>query len=218
VLAAKKPVFIDKPLAASYRDAKEIARLAHEAGVPWFSSSSLRFWDETKRLKSAPEAGRILGANVYGPAPTEPHHPDLMWYGIHAVEMLFAVMGPGCESVSRVNTEGTDIVTGKWKDGRLGVVRGIRKGKQDYGIGVFGEKAILHSENKPSGYRPLLVEIVKFFQTGVAPVNPDETLEMFAFMEAADESKRQGGAPVRIADVLKNARAKAQAGSNPARR
>jgi predicted dehydrogenase len=199
VLAAKKPVFIDKPLAASYRDAKEIARLAREAGVRWFSSSSLRFWDETTRLKSAPEAGRILGANVYGPAPTESHHPDLMWYGIHAVEMLFAVMGPGCESVSRVNTEGTDIVTGKWKDGRLGVVRGIRKGKHDYGIAVFGEKAILHSEDKPSGYRPLLVEIVKFFQTGVAPVNPDETLEMFAFMEAADESKTKGGVAVPLA-------------------
>ncbi|MCI0420183.1 MAG: Gfo/Idh/MocA family oxidoreductase [Acidobacteria bacterium] len=198
VLAAKKPVFIDKPLAASYRDAREIARLAREAGVPWFSSSSLRFWDETRRLKSAAAAGRILGSNVYGPAPTEPHHPDLMWYGIHAVEMLFTLMGPGCESVTRVNTEGTDIVTGKWKDGRLGVVRGIRKGKQDYGIALFGEKAILHSESKPSGYRPLLVEIVKFFQTGVAPVNPDETLEMFAFMEAADESKAKGGVAVSL--------------------
>ncbi len=198
VLAAKKPVFIDKPLAASYRDAREIARLAREAGVPWFSSSSLRFWDETRRLKSATAAGRILGSNVYGPAPTEPHHPDLMWYGIHAVEMLFTLMGPGCESVTRVNTEGTDIVTGKWKDGRLGVVRGIRKGKQDYGIALFGEKAILHSESKPSGYRPLLVEIVKFFQTGVAPVNPDETLEMFAFMEAADESKAKGGVAVSL--------------------
>jgi len=198
VLAAKKPVFIDKPLAASYRDAKEIARLAREAGVPWFSSSSLRFWDETKRLKSASEAGSVLGSNVYGPAPTEPHHPDLMWYGIHAVEMLFTIMGPGCETVTRVNTEGADIVTGKWKDGRLGVVRGIRKGKQDYGIALFGEKAILQSENKPFSYRPLLVEIVKFFQTGVAPVNPNETLEMFAFMEAADQSKAKGGAPVSL--------------------
>jgi predicted dehydrogenase len=189
-------VFIDKPLAASYRDAKEIARLASEAGVPWFSSSSLRFWDETMRLKSVPEAGRILGVNVYGPAPTEPHHPDLMWYGIHSVEMLFAVMGPGCESVSRISTDDTDIVTGKWKDGRLGVVRGIRKGKQAYGIAIFGEKAILHSSDKPSGYQPLLLEIVKFFQTGIAPVSPAETLEMFAFMEAADESKAKGGAAV----------------------
>jgi predicted dehydrogenase len=128
VLAAKKPVFIDKPLAASYRDAREIARLAREAGVPWFSSSSLRFWEETERLKSAPESGVILGANVHGPAPTEPHHPDLMWYGIHAVEMLFTLMGPGCETVTRVSTEGADVVVGRWEGGRLGVVHSKREG------------------------------------------------------------------------------------------
>lgn len=203
VLAAKKPVFIDKPLAASYKDAKEIAGLAREAGVPWFSSSSLRFWEETQRLKNAPEAGGIVGCFVYGPSPTEPHHPDLMWYGIHVVEMLYTLMGPGCESVTRVHTEGADVVAGKWKDGRLGVVRGTRQGKEDYGITLFGQKAVLRSESREEGYRPLLAQIVKFFQTGVAPVNPLETLEMFAFMEAADRSKAQGGAAVPLSAVTK---------------
>ena len=201
VLTARKPVFIDKPLAASYKDAREIARLSKEARVPWFSSSSLRFWEETLRLKSTADAGSILGANVYGPAPSEPHHPDLVWYGIHAVEMLYALMGPGCESVTRVYTEGTDVVVGKWKDGRLGVVRGIRKGEGDYGITLFGAKANLNSSPKPFSYRPLLVEIIKFFQTGVSPVNPEETLEMFAFMEAADISKQRGGTPVPLTQV-----------------
>jgi predicted dehydrogenase len=203
VLAAKKPVFIDKPLAASYQDAKEIARLAKEAGVPWFSSSSLRFWEETQRLKASQEAGPVLGCNVYGPSPTEPHHPDLMWYGIHAVETLYTLMGRGCESVTRVTAEGTDVVVGRWKDGRLGVVRGIRQGKQDYGITLFGGKAVLRSESREEGYRPLLVEIVKFFQTGVAPVDPQDTLEMFAFMEAADMSKAKGGASVPLSEVVK---------------
>lgn len=198
VLAAKKPVFIDKPLAASYRDAKEIARLAREAGVPWFSSSSLRFWSEAVRLKSAPEAGGVQGVNVWGPAPTEPHHPDLMWYGIHTVEMLFTILGPGCETVTRVHTDGADVVVGKWRDGRLGVVRGIRAGKQDYGITLFGDKAILSSDDRLFSYRPLLVEIIKFFQTGIAPVQPEETLEIFAFMQAADVSKASGGATVRL--------------------
>ncbi|PYV43831.1 MAG: hypothetical protein DMG06_09160 [Acidobacteria bacterium] len=203
VLAAKKPVFIDKPLAASYKDALEIARLAKEAGVPWFSSSSLRFWEETQRLKKASEAGGIVGCFVYGPSPTEPHHPDLMWYGIHVVEMLYTLMGPGCESVTRVNTEGTDVVVGKWKDGRLGVMRGARQGKEDYGITLFGQKAVLRSESREEGYRPLLAEIVKFFQTGAAPVTPSETLEMFAFMEAADMSKTRGGVAVPLSAVTK---------------
>jgi len=203
VFAAKKPVFIDKPLAASYHDAREIAQLAKQANVPWFSSSSLRFWEETQRLKNSQEVGAIIGSDVYGPSPTEPHHPDLMWYGIHAVEALYTLMGPGCESVTRVRTDGTDVVVGKWKDGRLGVVRGIRQGKQDYGITLFREKAILRSEAREEGYRPLLVEIVKFFQSGTSPVNPQDTLEMFAFMEAADISKARAGAAVLLSEVVK---------------
>jgi predicted dehydrogenase len=203
VLAAKKPVFIDKPLAASYGDAKEIARLAAQAGVPWFSSSGLRFWEETVRVKNSPEIGAVVGVDVYGPSPTEPHHPDLMWYGIHPVEMLFTLMGRGCESVTRVHTEGTDIVVGKWRDGRLAVVRGIREGKADYGITVFGEKGIVKTEARPYSYRPLLLEIVKFFQTHVTPVDSAETLEMFAFMEAADLSKARGGAPALLSEVTK---------------
>jgi len=203
VLAAKKPVFIDKPLAANYKDAKEIARLAREAGVPWFSSSSLRFWEETQRLKNPAGVDHILGYSVYGPSPTEPHHPDLMWYGIHAVEMLYTLMGPGCESATRVRTTGEDVVVGRWKDGRLGVMRGFRNGLDDHGITLFGDKAVFHSEPRPDSYRPLLVEIAKFFRTRVSPVNPEETLEMFAFMEAADVSKARAGTAVPLREVTK---------------
>jgi predicted dehydrogenase len=204
VLAAHKPVFIDKPLAASLKDAREIARLAEQAGVPWFSSSSLRYWAETQRLKNAPEAGGIVGASVWGPSPIEPHHTDLTWYGIHAVEILYAIMGPGCETVTRVNTEETDVVVGKWADGRIGVMRGIRKGPYEFGITLFGAKAVLRSGPQPSNYyQPLLVEIAKFFRTHNAPINPKETLEMFEFMEAADISKAKGGTPVSLAELRK---------------
>jgi len=202
VLAARKPVFIDKPLAASYRDAKEIATLASKAGVPWFSASSLRYWEETQRLRNPQGLGRILGYSVYGPSPTEPHHPDLMWYGIHAVEMLFTEMGPGCESVTRMSTDDQDVVIGKWKDGRLGVMRGFRSGLYDYGITVFTDKAVLRSEpQQRHSYRPMLLEIEKFFRTGIPPVSPGETLEIFAFMEAADISKAEKGAEVPLSRV-----------------
>jgi predicted dehydrogenase len=203
VFAAGKPVFIDKPLAASYQDAKEIARLASEAGVPWFSSSSLRFWEETQRLRNPQGMGRVLGYSVYGPSPVEPHHPDLMWYGIHAVEMLFTLMGTDCETVSRTSTEDEDVAVGKWKGGRLGVMRGFRSGLYAYGITAFTDKAVLRSEAKPEGYRPLLVEIEKFFRTRVPPVSAAETLEIFAFMQAAEISKAEGGADVPLQRVTR---------------
>ena len=201
VFAAGKPVFIDKPLAASYQDAKEIARLASQAGVPWFSSSSLRYWEETERLKNPQGSGRVLTYSVYSPSPTEPHHPDLMWYGIHGVEMLFTLMGTGCESVSHMNTESEDVVVGRWKGGRLGVLRGFRSGLYAYGITVFTDKAVLNSDPRPFSYRPLLVEIVKFMRTRVPPVSADETLDIFAFMQAAEISKAEGGAEVPLSRV-----------------
>jgi predicted dehydrogenase len=204
VFKAKKPVFIDKPVAGSLADAVEIFRLAKESGTPCFSSSSLRFSKGIRAARSESKFGDILGCDAYGPCSLEPHHPDLFWYGIHGVETLFTIMGTGCESVTRVETDKAEFVTGKWKDGRVGTFRGIRKGKEEYGAIVFGSKLVGPSGGF-DGYEPLVVEICKFFDSGEAPVSAEETLEIYAFMAAADESKRQGGKPVTLASVLKRA-------------
>lgn len=202
VFKAKKRVFVDKPLTASYADASEIARLSRESGVPFFSSSSLRFVSDIQAIKNSDKHGGIGGAFTFGPESLEPHHPDLFWYGIHAVEMLYTLLGPGCERVTRVKTDSGDTVVGTWKDGRIGTMRGLIQGKQEYGAVAFGAKAVLASPVPVrTDYRGLLVEIVRFFRTGVPPVQPDETLEIMAFMEAAELSKARGGASVALAEV-----------------
>ncbi len=206
VFAAKKPVFIDKPLAGSLKDAIEIARLAKESGTPCFSASSLRFFPGVTELKDNPKIGDITGVSAYSPCEYEEHHPDLVWYGIHGVEILFTLMGTGCESVSRTTTADYDLVTGIWNDGRVGTFRGIRKGKSTYGALVFGTKGIEHTKPVTGDlYGPLVQEIVSFVKTGNPPVAIDTTVEMMAFMEAADESKRQGGQSVRLQDVIEKA-------------
>jgi hypothetical protein len=96
------------------------------------------------------------------------------------------------------------MVTGSWKDGRVGSFRGLRSGKQDYGALIFGSAAVVPVSGK-GGYTPMLVEICKFFKTGKPPVSLEETIEIYAFMEAADESKRQGGAVVTIKSVMDKA-------------
>jgi hypothetical protein len=207
VFKARKPVFIDKPIAGSLADAVQILELAKQTMTPCFSSSSLRFAAGVQAVRSEPKVGDIIGCDAYGPCPTEPHHPDLFWYGIHAVETLFTIMGTGCESVTRTSTKDADVVVGVWKDGRLGTFRGIRAGKSDYGATVFGSKSVAQAGGY-GGYAPLVKEIVKFFKTGKPPVSAEETLEIFAFMEAADESKRKGGVPVTTESVLAKAREK----------
>jgi hypothetical protein len=203
VIAAKKPLYIDKPAAGSLRDVLEIYRLAAAAGVPIFSSSSLRFAKATQAVRNG-SLGKVLGAETSSPAQLEPHHPDLFWYGVHGCESLFTVMGTGCESVERRQTaDGKIEVIGRWKGGRTGTFR-EGSGYTGKARGEKGEATV----GTFDGYAPLVREIVAFFQTGKAPVAPDETIELFAFMEAADESKRRGGQSVKLEEVLAKARQK----------
>lgn len=208
VFKARKPMFIDKPVAGSLADAVEIFGLAKESGTPVFSSSALRFAPGIAAMRAG-KLGDVAGCDAYSPCELEEHVPDFFWYGVHGVETLFTIMGAGCESVVRTTTPGSDVAVGVWKGGRIGTFRGIRDGApHDFGATVFGSKGIGQSGGYV-GYQPLVAEIVKFFKTGEAPVSPEETLEIFAFMEAADESKRQDGRPVTIESVLARARAEA---------
>jgi predicted dehydrogenase len=203
VMKAGKRMFIDKPIAASLSDTIAIFRAAEFFKVPVFSSSSLRYIQGVNEIAGG-SVGKVLGADTYSPATLEKTHPDLFWYGVHGVETLFTIMGTGCQSVSGTFTEGIDQVTGLWADNRIGTFRGIRTGKADYGGTVFGEKGI-SVLGKYNGYNPLLIEIVKFFQTGIPPVRSNETIEIFAFMAAAYESKKLKGSKVLLEKVLKDA-------------
>ena len=201
VIAAKKRVFIDKPIGGTLRDAVEIFRLAKEAGVPVFTSSAYRYYDSMIELKKT-DVGTIRSAISYGPAHLEEHHPDMFWYGVHPAEALFTVMGRGCESVVRTHSADTDVITGVWSGGRIGVLHGLRTKPLPHKVTVFGDKGFAEQKSEGDSYAPLVREIMQFFQTGVPPVSAEETLELMAFMEAADESKRRDGQPVKLSEVL----------------
>lgn len=205
VFKAGKRVFIDKPLAGSLADAVALFDAAKRHNVPMFSASSLRYTVKAQEIRSG-KHGPVVGAAAFSPCALEATHPDLFWYGIHGVESLYTLMGTGCVSVVRVSTPGTDVAVGTWADGRVGVFRGNRESGAGYGAEAYMKKGVQRVDDY-KGYGQLLAEIVTFFKTGVAPVAPEETLELFAFMEAADESKRRGGVPVTLAEVLEKARA-----------
>jgi hypothetical protein len=208
VIKAGKPLWIDKPVAGSLADAIVIYELVKN-NVPCFSSSGARFSAGLQAALKNEEVGTIMGAATWGPCSYSPGTPDMFFYGIHGIEPLFKIMGAGCETVSRVQTKDTDFVTGVWKEGRIGTYRGIRRGASSSGATIFGSKAIVQPEKGGGGYEVLCGEIGRFFKTGKVPVTADETIEIFAFMEAADESKRQGGAPVSLDSVLANAKSEA---------
>jgi predicted dehydrogenase len=210
VIKQRKPLWIDKPVAGSLADAIVIYELAKKHNVPCFSSSSGRFSAGLKAVLSDEKVGSIVGASTWGSCTYSPGTPDMFFYGIHGIEPLFVLLGRGCETVSRLRTEDTDFVTGVWQGGRVGSYRGIRRAAAESGAIVYGTKGIAEQpKGEGGGYEPLCREIARFFKSGKAPVSAEETIEIFTFMEAADESKRQGGAPVSMSSVLEKARKEA---------
>lgn len=204
VMETGKTMFVDKPVAGSLEDTVAIVEASKQYNAPIFSSSGLRYLSNAQAVRHDHKIGDVLGADAYSPAVIEQTHPDLFWYGIHGVEILFTVMGEGCKAVSRTHKDGTDIVVGTWEGDRLGTFRGIREGSRGYGGTAYGSEEILDLGSF-EGYGPLVEAILEFFRTGKTPVSLDETLEIYAFMEAADESKRRGGSAVTLKEVLAKA-------------
>jgi predicted dehydrogenase len=237
-LKAGKPVYVGRPLAASLDDAIEIFRHAKKYKTPIFSCSQHRFVPGFIGMRNHPQVGKVLGCSVYGGLTTEPHHGEFFWHGVHSAETLFTIMGTGCVSVTRTSTPDFELVVGVWRDGRIGTYRAMKKGAIKYSGIVFGDKGILRTGNygygvpmlwtpakgeKSSapkgehwiapkgeymGYKGVAIEIAKFFRTGTPPVTAAETIEIFAFLEAAHESKRQGGTPVKLQAVIDRAAGK----------
>ncbi len=208
VFKSGKLVYIDKPLAGTLAEAIALFELARKHGVKTWSSSSSRFGPDLITLKNNTDIGDIMGVTTWGPCSYQSGTPDLFFYAIHGIESLFTLMGTGCETVARAKGPITDQVTGVWKDGRIGTYRGIVRGKADFGAMVYGSKGNQMGA-KVISYEALCRQIGTFFRTGVPPVSEAETIELFTFMEAADESARQGGKPVALASVLAKAKTEA---------
>lgn len=206
VIDAGKPLFVDKPVAHNLADVISLYRLAEKKDVPCWSSSSLRYGENIAGARNNDGLGQIVGCDVFGSSSWAQFHPDLYLYGIHAVEPLFTVMGPGCRTVRRIKTDTADMVIGFWDDGRIGTFRDLGGGKSPGTAIIYGTKKSV--VGKSSGYAPLLKQIVSFFNTGKPPVPAAETIEIYAFMSAADESKARNGTEVSIAEVIQKARSK----------
>lgn len=200
-LALGKPVYIDKPFTTSADEARALLALAAETGTPVMSSSSLRYAAGIADL--VPPGETVVSCEAFGPAALLDDYPGLFWYGIHSAEVLFTMMGAGCESVRALAYPETDVVVGTWADGRVGVLRGTRFPKGGFGCVVHTDAGthVGLAQSTPPYYALLLQRVLPFFQTGVSPIPARETFNIIAFLEAADASKAQGGAVVPVATL-----------------
>ncbi|MFC4025068.1 Gfo/Idh/MocA family protein [Oceanobacillus longus] len=195
IIPYKKPIFIDKPFSLSSKDAKEMIQLSQNYQTPIMSSSALRFAEGLRSVMGNSIKGKIIGADCFGPMEILEKQPGFFWYGIHTIEMLFTILGVGSKEVSVKTNNDHDLLTAIWKDGRIGTVRGNRKGNNQFGAAIHfehGTEFVSIKDNQKPFYASLLEEIVLFFQNGVSPVSINETLEIVRFIETANESRNSG--------------------------
>lgn len=197
-----KPVYIDKPLACSYADAKAIVELARAENVPLMSCSSIRYALGIADLLTAEDTD-VFACQAFGPMNLLEDYRDYFWYGIHSTEIVFAMLGKGLESVQVVPTEHADLLMGRWKDGKFGSILGNRNGVWTFGCTTTTNKEQRQAvaSGKVPYYAMLLKKVIPFFQSGVSPIDVEETLEVIAFLECASRSRKAGGAPVKVAEL-----------------
>ncbi|NMO96413.1 Gfo/Idh/MocA family protein [Paenibacillus lemnae] len=189
------PVFIDKPLTISSAEAEEVRRTAEQYCIPVMSASSLRYaLSLTRELEQQVEVP-VIGADVYGPMEVQSTQSHYFWYGIHAAEMLFTIMGPGCLEVYAASTKDHELITGIWQDGRIGTVRGNRSGNDGFGAMIHRKGATAYVDVQSSGkpfYADLLERVMLMFRTGNPSLPLAHSIEVIRFLEAAEESRDKG--------------------------
>ncbi|SEP76893.1 Predicted dehydrogenase [Virgibacillus subterraneus] len=195
IISYKKPIFVDKPFSLQSEKAAEMVELASVYQTPVMSTSALRYADALVEVLSMSDKGEIIGADCFGPMELQEKQPGFFWYGIHSIEMLFAILGEGFQSVTTTTNNEHDVIVGQRQDGLFGTVRGNRKGNKQFGAAIHFEQGTeyvdINTSAKPY-YASLLDQIMDFFQDGIPRVSLAETKEVIRFIEAANESRTTG--------------------------
>ena len=206
VFKSGKPVFIDKPLSNTLVGSLKIVAAAKACGAKFFTTSSNRYQPNPRKARQG-EFGRIESAVLHAPYTSMEKHGRYTWYAIHGFEILETILGRGCKTVTVTAGEKDDVATCVWTDGRVGVAHFQTTCWEmgGYMLPKQGEEYVSIDIGRDEGYEALVAEIARFFKTGIVPVDPGESLEIAAMMEAASVSRAKGGVPVSLADVLATA-------------
>lgn len=186
-----KPIFLDKPFAASTNEAVEILKTAKENNVRFFTASSLRF--DANIQEASAQMGFIDQGIIWGPVGKAAAGSSIVWYGVHAFEMLEKIMGPGAIAVTTVPDKCGYVCTVAYKDGRRGVVN-LSGNNWSYG-GVLrkgGENRLFSFVGGANLYRNLISTIGEFFAGKEVGVPLHESFEIMALLEAAELSLQYG--------------------------
>jgi predicted dehydrogenase len=183
------PVFCDKPLAMTAREAQVVARLVRETRTPFMSASSLRFVPDIIKLRQdLPQLGAVhLASAACG--------NELVYYGIHALSMIYAVLGKGAVSAINVGQPGRNLVRLRFENQRDVILTVADKEwmRAGYQITLYGEKGWRTVTPVLTDlYSYLLEPFLDLVKTGKESVPVEEEVEVIAALEAGQRSLELG--------------------------
>ena len=195
------PTYIDKPLTCDLSQARQILDVSRRRNGRCYSASSLRFAPEVTDLPRA-DLGRLAAIDAFGPGQISPAMQGLFYYGVHTIEMVDAIWGPGVTRISAITLPDRDLADLEYHDGRYARLRMDRKGSYDFGATVHGEKRVHQLKvDFADVYNRLVLGMTLFFEGGDAPVALRDSVENVAVMEAGNASMKQEGAWVDVEQV-----------------
>jgi len=194
-----KPMFVDKPFETTAEKARALVDECRHYSTPVLSASSLRFSKELTEALVSDGGGAITSAMAYSPYSPKPTMPGWIYYAVHCVEPLFQILGKGCTQLSCLPGDLGPVAIGEWSGGRTGIAKATARPNWSYGFAIWREKADqLAVVDTQYIYPALLAQVKAFIETGTSPVDPDQSVQVVAFMEAANESMANGGKPVAL--------------------
>lgn len=187
-LKAGLPTFIDKPLSPDIKEAEGIIELAKMYKAPMMSCSALRYAKEVEEFKKEKEKiGDVLTGSTICKG-------DLVFYGIHAFEQMYSVIGPGIKSVSNIGRKGKDIVIVKYEDGREFILTVYENIHYLFQMNLYGTKGYRQVivEDSEYFYSNMLKHFITMVKTKKEPFPPEETLEIIKVLALGKKSREEG--------------------------
>lgn len=195
------PTYVDKPLTCNLGEALELLSAARAGNARCYSASSLRFAREVADLDRS-ALGELAAIDAYGPGELNPDMPGLFFYGVHTIEMVDAIWGPGVKRVSAVSSADRDLLDLDYHDGRYARLRLERRGCYDFGATVHGTRGIASFKvDFADVYNRLVAGMCRFFEGGPSPAALRDIVENVAVMEAGNASMARDGAWVDVPRV-----------------
>lgn len=186
-LESGKPVYVDKPFTTGRESAERMFALAAKHGTPMWSSSALRFSDEIIHLQTETFQNKrfdfvqaLGGGRLFSE------------YCIHTLEMMVMLLGSDPRRVMSVGKSPDEMVVIEYPDGRRGLI--TQTPPAAFGLNCrAGDRMVSLLRTESRMFENLADEMLRFFATGKAPVEPRETVAVAALTAAAVEAVRKSG-------------------------